>query len=73
MKLQQYPFEPQFGIGDSATIIAWIITKVEKFDYIDTGRFGNDHSKHEQLFTHRMDPIKFIVVVHWAHHLPMHE
>jgi hypothetical protein len=31
LKLQQYPFEPQFGICDSVTIIAWIITRAKKF------------------------------------------
>ena len=34
LKLQQYPFKPQFGICDSVTIIAWIITRVEKFGCI---------------------------------------
>ena len=33
---------------------------------------GNDYSKHEQLFAHKMHPIIWIVVVHWAHKLSMH-
>ena len=35
LKLQQYPSEPQFGICDSVTIIAWIITRAKKFGRIE--------------------------------------
>ena len=35
LKFQQYPFEPQFGICDSVTIIAWIITRAKKFGCIE--------------------------------------
>ena len=34
LKLQQYPFEPKFGICDLVTIIAWIIMRVKKFGCI---------------------------------------
>jgi hypothetical protein len=35
LKLQQYPFEPQFGICDSVTIIAWMITRAKRFGRIE--------------------------------------
>jgi hypothetical protein len=35
MKLQQYPFEPQYVIGDLATLIAWIIMRVKKIGCIE--------------------------------------
>jgi hypothetical protein len=34
LKPQHYPSKPQFNICDLVTIIAWIITRVEKFGCI---------------------------------------
>ena len=39
LKLQQYPFEPQFGAYDSVIIIAWVITRAEKFGCIEYWKF----------------------------------
>ena len=35
LKLQQYPFEPQFGICESVTIIAWILLRAENIGCIE--------------------------------------
>ena len=43
LKIQQYPFKPQFGICDLVIIIAWIITRAKKFDALNSGRSRKYH------------------------------
>ena len=50
LKLQQYPFEPQFGICDLVTIIAWIITRVEKFGCIALYKHLNAHTTSLEMY-----------------------
>jgi hypothetical protein len=55
LKLQQYLFEPQFGIYDSVTIIARKIMRAGKFGSIEYWKVWETIiQSNEQLFAHKM-------------------
>jgi hypothetical protein len=52
--------------------VTYMLYDIPKFTYLMNKMYvylGNDHSKHEQVFTHKLHPRAYIVTIHWASEL----